>query len=358
MPEASSLCLLRLSALGDVSHVLPLIHALRQQNPLIQLSWILGKGEAKLLEGVPGVELLPFAKNTGFGGMRKLWKQLRRQRFDALLLMQLALRANLLSWGINAERRIGYDRARSKEGHSWFIDERIPEHPRGHVLETLCRFGEPLGVRVDELVWDFAIPDDAHEYARAELPSGVPLLGISPCSSHQRRNWDARGYAEIARHAYRRHGMEIVLLGGRSEIEAEMRDHLRALAPELPFIDLVGKDTLKQMLALLSRLTVLVAPDTGPAHLASALGVPVLGLYAATPACRSGPYRSLHWCVDKYSEVARQHGHDPDRLAWGKRLEFPGVMDIIGIEEVIARLDELIATPPEQRLAPARLRRT
>ncbi len=358
MPEASSLCLLRLSALGDVSHVLPLVHALRQQRPQLQLSWILGKAEARLLEGVPGVELLPFAKNTGFRGMRAIWKQLDDRHFDALLLMQLALRANVLSFGVHAGRRIGYDRARSKEGHSWFIDERIPEHPRGHVLETLCRFGEPLGVRVDELVWDFAIPDHAHEFARAALPAGdVPLLGISPCSSHQRRNWHARGYAELARHAYRRHGMEIVLLGGRSEIELEMRDHLRALAPELPFVDLVGKDTLKQLLALLGRLTVLVAPDTGPAHLASALGIPVLGLYAATLASRSGPYRSLRWCVDKYADVAKQQGRDPDQLPWGKRLEFPGVMEAITIEEVIAKLDALLATPPDQRLAPAKLRR-
>lgn len=357
MPDEARVCLLRLSALGDVSHVLPLIHAFRQQRPQTQLSWIVGNAEAQLLAGVPAVELFPFRKRDGVAGMRALWQALGPRKFDALLLMQLALRANLLSVGVSARMRIGYDRARSKEGHSAFINGRIEPHPRGHVLETLCRFGSPLGVSVDELVWDFAIPDAAHEFARTALPAAVPLLGISPCSSHALRNWRPRGYAELARHAYRRHGMEIVLLGGRSKIETEMRDAIRQLAPEVPFIDLVGKDTLKQLLALLSRLTVLVSPDAGPAHLASALGVPVLGLYAATDPNRSGPYRSLQWCVNKYPDSARAHySREPQTLPWGKRIEFPDVMDAISMEETIATLDRLLATPVAERLAPAKLR--
>jgi|CXWL01.1.fsa_nt_gi heptosyltransferase I len=359
MTDPATVCLLRLSALGDVSHLLPLVHAFSAQQPETRLTWVLGHGEAQLLDGLEHVELLPYRKRDGMAGMRALWKHTRGRRFDALLLMQLALRANLLALGLSARRRIGYDRARSKEGHSLFIDERIAEHPRGHVLETLCRFGEPLGVRVDDLVWKLPIPDAAHAFARSLLPSlDVPLLGISACSSHALRNWNARGYAELARHAYRRHGMEIVLLGGRSKLETDMRDAIVALAPEVRFIDIVGKDTLKQMLALLSRLSVLVTPDAGPAHLASALGVPVLGLYAATDANRSGPYRSIDWCINHYPASARRHlKREPAEVPWGKRIEYPGVMEQITIEETVAMLDRLLATPVERRLAPARLRR-
>lgn len=357
IPEGSSVCLLRLSALGDVSHVLPLLSAMRQQRPELRLSWITGAAEAALLEGIEGVELLVYRKRDGYAGMRRLWAQLRDRRFDALLLMQLALRANLLSVGIGARRRIGYDRLRSKEGHSLFVRERIPEHPRGHVLETLCRFGLPLGVTVDALHWDFAIPASAEAWAEQQLPPGAPILGISACSSHALRNWHARGYAELARHAYRRHGMRVALLGGRSDAERAMATAIEEHAGPTPIINLVGKDTLKQALALIGKLDVLVSPDAGPAHLGSALGVPVMGLYAATDPNRSGPYRSLEWCVNAFPEVARKrYGLTPIELRWGTRIEYPGVMDEIEIDPVLATLDRLLATTPEQRLAPAVLR--
>jgi heptosyltransferase I len=356
--DSQSVCLLRLSALGDVSHLLPLVHAWRLQQPATRLSWILGAGEAQLLAGLEGVELLPYRKRDGFAGMRALWRQLDGRRFDALLLMQLALRANLLSLGIRAGRRIGYDRLRSREGHGLFVRERIAEHGYSHVLETLCRFGEPLGVRVDELVWPFVIPEEAHDFARRMLPSDVPLLGISPCSSHVQRSWSAEGYAELARHAHKRHGMQVVLLGGRSDDERAMANSIQQLAPDANCLDLVGKDTLKQLLALLQRMAILVSPDAGPAHLASALGVPVIGLHAATDPRRSGPYRSLHWCVNRFPDVLRkQRGIELDEVRWSTRIEFPGVMDIIDIDEVLATLDRLLATPVEQRLAPARLRK-
>ena len=356
--DSSKVCLLRLSALGDVSHLLPLIHAWRQQQPQTRLTWILGAGEAQLLAGLEGVELIAYRKRDGLAGMRALWRQLGGQEFDALLLMQLALRANVLSLGVKARRRIGYDRLRSREGHGWFIRERIAEHGYSHVLETLCRFGEPLGVRVDELAWPFTIPDEAHAFADSSLPAGAPLLGISPCSSHALRSWSAAGYAELARHAHKRHGMQVVLLGGRSDSERKMADSILELAPDAHCLDLVGKDTLKQMLALLSRMTAVVSPDAGPTHLASALGVPVIGLHAATDPRRSGPYRSLQWCVNRFPDVVkRQRGLELEQVRWSTRIEFPGVMDIIEIDEVLATLDRLLATPVEQRLAPARLRR-
>src|SRR5690606_23406469 len=101
-----SICLLRLSALGDVTHVLPLVHTLQRAWPGVALTWIIGKGEQRLLEGLPGVEFVVYDKKTGRAGMRALRRQLAGREFDALLLMQLALRANLLSRAVRARRRI------------------------------------------------------------------------------------------------------------------------------------------------------------------------------------------------------------------------------------------------------------
>ncbi|MFL6591354.1 MAG: glycosyltransferase family 9 protein, partial [Luteimonas sp.] len=107
-----SICLLRLSALGDVTHVVPLVRTLRKAWPDVRLAWVIGKGEHRLLDGLEGVEFIEYDKHSGAGGMLALRRRLRGERFDALLQMQVAARANLLSAFVPARRRIGYDRSR------------------------------------------------------------------------------------------------------------------------------------------------------------------------------------------------------------------------------------------------------
>jgi heptosyltransferase I len=112
---------------------------------------------------------------------------------------------------------------------------------------------------------------------------------------------------------------------------------------ELEAHNLIGKDTINQSVALLKKATVVLSPDSGPAHLASALGTPVIGLYAATPSKRSGPFRSLDLCVDRYAEAARRFRQkEPQELRWGQRIEFPGVMDLIKTSDVIEKLNGLM----------------
>ena len=113
---------------------------------------------------------------------------------------------------------------------------------------------------------------------------------ISACSSHRARNWLPERYAAVAEHAVRKHGMRVILCGGPAAIEREMAAAIAKHA-SVPLIDQVGKDTLPQLLALLARATVLLTPDSGPAHMATMVETPVIGLYAATNPARSGPYR-------------------------------------------------------------------
>src|SRR5690606_31371217 len=211
-----SICLLRLSALGDVTHVLPLVNILQRAWPGVAITWIIGKGEQRLLDGLPGVEFIVYDKKTGREGMRALRRELSGREFDALLLMQLALRANLLSRAVRARRRIGYDRARSKELHGLFINERIPADAGHHVLDVLGAFARPLGLHQDQIEWRLPVPDDARDWARAQWPDdGRPTLVISPCSSHPLRNWSAERNAAVAAHAAGQ-GWRVVLCGGRS----------------------------------------------------------------------------------------------------------------------------------------------
>ena len=340
VPEAPrSICLLRLSALGDVTHVLPLVHTLRDAWPGVDLAWVIGGGEHRLLEGLPGVEFLVYDKKSGLAGMRALGRRLRGRRFDALLQMQVAARANLLSAFIPARRRIGYDRARSKDLHGLFINQRIPDRPGIHVLDAIGSFCEPLGLRQDTVRWNLPVPAAAHEWARAQWPAdGAPALIISPCSSHVRRNWYPDRYAAVADHAAAQ-GWRVVLCGGRSQLERDTADAILA-AMTAPALDLVGKDTLKQLPALLERGDLLMTPDSGPMHIANAMGTKVLGLHAASNPARSGPYSDLRYCVDRYDAAARKYlGKPAAELRWGTKIESDGVMELVTVEDAVAAFE-------------------
>lgn len=342
-----SICLLRLSALGDVTHVLPLVRTLRRAWPDVALTWVIGKGEQKLLDGLPGVEFLVYDKKTGLAGMRALKRELKGRRFDALLQMQVAARANLLSAFLPAQRRIGYDRSRSKDLHGLFINERIPDRPGIHVLDAIGSFCEPLGLKQTGVAWDMPVPDDAREWARAQWPDDdVPTLAISPCSSHALRNWRPERYAAVADHAAAR-GWRVALLGGRSALERDTSDAILA-AMTAPALDLVGKDTLKQLPALLERADLLMTPDSGPMHIANAMGTKVLGLHAASNPRRSGPYSDIRFCADRYDDAARKYlGKPASELRWGTKIEHDGVMDLVTVDDGIAAFERYCQHRPD-----------
>jgi heptosyltransferase I len=109
-------------------------------------------------------------------------------------------------------------------------------------------------------------------------------------------------------------------------------------------VNQIGKDTLPQLLGLLSQSTALLSPDSGPVHMATMVGLPVIGLYAATNPARAGPYYSRQWCVDKYDEAARKYlGRPAAHIPWTTKIERSGVMDLIGVSDVTAKLDALMA---------------
>lgn len=234
MPTPASICLLRTSAIGDVTHVVPLVRTLQAAWPQTSLTWIVGKLERKLVGDLPGVNFVTFDKGAGFAGMRAVGDALKGQRFDALLHMQVALRSNLLSLFIKADRRIGYDKARAKDGHGLVIGERIPARTGEHVLDALGSFCEPLGLKQTQVRWDIPIPEEAHAWAAEQLPGDQPTLLVSPTSSHALRNWQAERYAAVMDHAAARN-WRVVLVGGPSAFERSTADAvLAACRPHRP----------------------------------------------------------------------------------------------------------------------------
>ena len=216
------------------------------------------------------------------------------------------------------------------------------------MLDAIGSFCEPLGLRQDEVIWNLPVPDAAREWARAQWPDdGTPTLVVSPCSSHLRRNWRSDRYAAVADHAASR-GWRVVLCGGRSQLERDTADAIlatmRGSTHAADVLDLVGKDTLKQLPALLERADLVMTPDSGPMHIANAMGTKVLGLHAASNPKRSGPYSDLRYCVDRYDDAARRYlGKPASELKWGAKIEHDGVMDLVTVEDGITAFERYLS---------------
>ena len=337
-----SVCILRLSALGDACHVVPIVRTLQHAWPATTLTWIIGKAEARLMTLVDGVEFITVDKKAGLGARHALREQLRGRHFDVLLHMQLSFRASLLARQVPAAVKLGFDRARARELQWMFTTARIAPRAREHVLDSFFGFPVALGIKDRLVEWNIPLPENARAYAEQLIPDAQPTLVISPCSSHVLRNWRAERYAAVADYAARRHHMRVILCGGPSALEVETGAAIEKAASS-KLINQIGRDTLPELLALLGRSTALLSPDSGPAHMATMVGTPVVGLYAATNPARTGPYLSRLWCVDAYAQAARRfRGRAPEKLPWTEKIEHRGVMDLISVDQVTAKLDELL----------------
>ncbi len=338
----NSICILRLSAIGDVTHVIPVILSLQEQLPGVKITWVIGKIEAKLIGDLPGVEFIIFDKKTGRQGYADLRQQMKSRQFDALLHMQVALRANLAAALIPARIKIGYDKARSKDLHGLFINRRITPVAQQHVRDCLASFLEPLGLRAAPPRWEIPLSESDHAFARSHLAPDRRNLVISPCASHTLRNWPAERYAQLADHAIETHGMNVILVGSPAPFEADYCADIES-AMKHEAHNICGKDTLKQLTALMTHADLVVAPDTGPAHIASAVGTDVLGIFAASNPNRSGPYNSLKWCVNRYPEaLAKFTGKTVDEARWGAKAEFEGAMELVSVADATDMLDRWI----------------
>lgn len=338
-----SICIVRLSAIGDVTHVIPVVLSLQEQRPGVKITWVIGKLEAKLIGDLPGVEFIVFDKKGGLGAYSDLRRQMKGRRFDALLNMQVAFRANLVAACIPARVRVGYDKARSKDLHSLVINRRIAPATEQHVRDCLASFLEPLGMKSAPPRWDIPLEDSDHAFARRYLSSDRVNLIISPCASHKLRNWPVDRYAQLADYAIKTYGMHVVLVGSPAVFEVDFCAGIeRTMTQQAQ--NICGRDTLKQLTALMTHADLVVAPDTGPAHMASAVGTDVIGLFAASNPYRSGPYNSLNWCVNRYPQALETFvGKTVEEARWGMKAEFEGAMELVTLEDVTSRLDDWVA---------------
>lgn len=336
-----SICILRLSAIGDVCNATSVVQMIQKQWPSTKVTWIMGKLEAQLLGDLENIEVLTFDKKKGFKGYLEIWTLLKGRNFDALLHMQTALRASIISLGINAKYKLGFDQQRSSDMQSFFINHKVPSPKSAHVLDGFSEFAKALGVVEKPLSWNIPISEQAMEWAEIKI-NNKPTVVVVPAASKSYKNWTAEGYAKVIDHIATK-GFQVILAGSPAQVEIDLAEDVISLSVS-PIINLVGQSTLKQMLALLKQSELVIAPDTGPAHMAVTVNTPVVGIYAHHNPQRTGPYLYRDYVVSAYQEaIQAETGKSLSELSWRSRVKDKSAMQLIQATDVINMVDRISA---------------
>jgi lipopolysaccharide heptosyltransferase I len=328
--DARRIAIIKPSALGDIVHCLPLLSCLRRRFPEAHLSWIVNRTYAPLLEGHPDLDaIVPFDRGAfkagpwhGLQRMGAFLKHLRSQRYDLVLDMQGLLRSGIMCWATGASRRVGL--ASAREGARFSYTDLLPV-PYAENMHAVDRYG--LAARALGCDWQVHFQVPVAEAARQsaeqllhKLPR--PWMAFAVGSRWLTKRWPPRHFAELANRAQQLTGGSAIFLGG-PEDSPLAQETIHVITGRT--LDLTGKTTLTELPALLERADVMIANDTGPLHLAVALGRPVVAPYTCTRIRLTGPYggynqavESKVWCagscIKKCQRMDCMTELTPDRL--------------------------------------------
>lgn len=330
-----SICIVRLSALGDVLMLVPLIRTLQTHMPQAKLTWIISRPAYDLVEGMDNVEFIVIDKPNSLRDYWHFKKQLRNRSFDVLLAPQASFRTNLLYPLIRATRKIGYDAHRGNDGHGWFVKEKV-EPGLEHTLEGFLKFAKKLGIKEQAICWDLPIDAQDEAWACAHLPKEGPILVVNPAASKPERSWPVARYIELLKRALEQWPLNIVLAGGPGDFDKLLAEQI---SQALPVTNLVGKTKPKQLLAIIKQAQAVLCPDTGPSHMATAVNTPVVALHAVTNPFVSGPYTFQHLVVNRYPDAVKQVlGLEYENHVWGTHVHGDEAMQLISVDEVMEKL--------------------
>lgn len=339
----TDIAIVRFSALGDVTLVVPAVRSLHRSLPNATITWITSPLTYSLLQGLEGVHFEVVEKPRSVADYRAFYRAFSQRSFDVVLAMQANLRINLLYPALHAPIKIGFDRTRAREGQWLFCNRAIP-FKNEHLLDSFMAFAGQVGATPGPITWDLPIGEAEKSWAHEQLKHlPRPLIAIHPYASKMERTWIFERYAEVMQAAVQKWQAGLILTGGNAAPE---RDFCARLANGAPTgtLNMCGQTSPKQLAALLGQVDVLVAPDTGPVHLATAMQTPVVGLYAVAPPSLSGPYARQEYIVNRYPDAVQKFlGKDPQNVPWNTRVHHPDAMALIQTADVMQQIARVFA---------------
>lgn len=327
--------LVRLSAIGDVVHGLPVLCALREHFPGARLGWVVERTTAALLKDHPALDeliVLPRGWLRSPGEVWRLRKRLRAFQPDMTIDMQGLTKSALVARLAGCRRRIGFGDNKGRELSPWLNSELVVA-PAGHVIDCNLQLLKPLGIHSPRVRFDMAesrvdaLTADGMIHALG-MQEGFAVL--NPGAGWLSKLWPPERFAQVAQYLGRHWRLpSLVVWAGDQErtwaetIVADSEGHAK----------LASNTSLTELAAVVRRATLFVGSDTGPLHIAAAVGTPCVGLYGPMPATRNGPYGPSHVAIQKlaFEGSSRERRNAPREL-----------MEAITVEDVAEACDQIL----------------
>ena len=298
-----------MSAVGDAVHVLPVINALKRHQPTTHITWVLQPGPATLVRGHQAVDdIVLFDRAKGLRAFADVRRELSVRRFDVVINLQVYFKAGIVTSFTRAPVKLGFDRARARDFNWFFTNRKIPSHALGqHVQDQYFEFLTALGVPHEPVGWDLG-PWSHERPWQQEFFSRIdrPAAAIVVATSKPQKDWLPERWADVVDALYADYGLQPVLVGGRSPRELHAEQVITERARHRP-VSALGS-WLRNLVGILDGSVLVLAPDTGPLHMAVALDRPVVSLIGYTNPKRTGPYRRFHdLIVDAYGDPGEHY---------------------------------------------------
>lgn len=323
-----NICVLRLSAIGDVLMALPAIMAIQKKHPKAQITWIVSPIEAQILKNIVGLELIIFDKKTAIKSLIGLKKQLKNKRFDLLLHMQPSIRANIISLFVKAKIKLGFNQ--SKEGQFLFINQKLPKKEkdnisdtRVHFIDGFMQFAQVLGCDNKAINFPKLTTKTDENFAKKIIKTKILVINTCSSASFPYRNWHKDNFIALIKKIPKE--ITVILIGGKTQLELQTN---RYIAEKTGVLDLTGKTTLTQSIAIIKHANMLLSVDSAPVHIADCVKTPVIGLFGATNPKQTGSYFYPQHCISYYPQGLTSH----------KRFKSYQYIEKISIVEVLGKI--------------------
>lgn len=295
--DAARILIVLLGAIGDVTRALPLLMRVRRGYPQAQITWAVEPAAATLVQKHPALDrVIVFDRPGGAPAFLRFLREVRAVRADLALDLQRHLKSGVVSWMSGAPRRLGFHRHNSREGN-WLLNTDAIE-PLPHFsskLQQMLVFADWLGLEASPVDFGLHLDDDEEREVEALLADvRQPFLAAFVGSSCESRLWFSDRTARIIE-AMAARGLSSVLVGGPGDA-----DFAAAVerAAGVRVVNLAGRTSLRHLVGVFRRATVVFGPDSGPMHIAAATGKPVVSLWGATSARRSAPWGSESHAIE------------------------------------------------------------
>jgi len=332
LPASPRICIVLLSAVGDVVHALPLVCAIKRHRPQAHITWLLQEAGAALIQGHPAVdETLIFQRKAGLAGFIKIGMELSQRPFDVVLDLQCYLKATVLTTLCRSPIKIGLDPSRARE-FNWLVNNHhLPKQPLHHVQEHFLEFLDYLEIPREPIEWNLGPWPNELAWQKdffENLPS--PRIALVAGTSNPKKDWIPDSWVRLNDALHKQFGLQTILVGANSVRETSLG---RKMANEChhPPQQALGCG-LRRLVSIIDGCDLVISPDTGPLHLAGALGKPVIGLYGYNSPARVGPWRQdSRLLIDAFHNA----GEEPKMTFQHRK----GRMSRITVEDVLAKVE-------------------